>query len=158
MFCTNLICFQPELQPFLLTSHCHQMLFLWCPLCTGWGCRHSAKHTILTRTHSLTHRRRSTSCPLFFWLPETLTPWSSPLPSHHHSPLHHSYPPVHVDFPPFQSVPSPDSFSSIPIPFLSAALPPSLASPSHPLLQQGASTGSCILNEDSRDGRNECHH
>lgn len=91
-------------------------------------------------------------------LPETLTPWSGPLSSHHHSSLHHSYPPVHVDFPPYQSGPSPNSFSSISIPFLSAALPPSLASPPHPILQQGASTGSCILNEDSRDGRNECHH
>lgn len=156
MFCTNLMCFQPGLQPFLLTSLCCQMLFLWCPLCTGWGCRHSAKHTLFHQDSLSDSQKKLHKLPLI--LPETLTPWSGPLSSHHHSPLHHSYPPVHVDFPPYQSGPSPNSFSSISIPFLSAALPPSLASPPHPVLQQGASTGSCILNGDSRDGRNECHH
>lgn len=115
-----------------------------------------------TRTHSLTDRRSSTSCPLFFWLSETLTPWSGPLPSPlPTTSLLPTYPcGQHVNnmFPPFQSGSSPNTFSSISIPFQSAALPPSLASPPHPILQQRASTGSCVLNEDSRDEKIECNH
>ena len=155
--CTNLICFQPEIQPFLLTSLSSDV---FSPVPSQQRLRLqvlSQTFLFFTSTHSLPHRRSSTSCPFFFWLPETLTPWSL-VPSHHHSPLHHSCPPAHVVFPPFQSGPSPASFPSISLPSRSPALPPSLASRQHPVLCQGARMGSCMLNEDSRDGRNGCNH